>query len=72
MGLAPLLTFDGWRLILVRTSWLMVDSGWGRLIAGLNLDANRFPEGLALAVLIMDDMTCIGDVVLRGGALALD
>ena len=50
----------------------MVDSGWGRLIAGLNLDANRFPEGLALAVLIMDDMTCIGDVVLRGGALALD
>ena len=50
----------------------MVDSGWGRLIAGLDLDTNWFTEGLALGVLIVNDMACIGDVVLRGRALALD
>lgn len=50
----------------------MVDSGWGRLIAGLDLDTNWFPEGLALGVLIVNDMACIGDVVLRGRALALN
>ena len=50
----------------------MIDWKMGRLIAGLNLNPNRLPEGLTLCVLIVDDMTCIGYIVLWGGALALD